>query len=156
MNYKLKAVMAVGMALAIVGCEGVLDILLPSTVTVTLVNHSPDFDVEAILFYDDEDDLPKFLLVETGVQLDIIVGPGEEAGFTRSCDDLRAVVLDDADLLILGGLGPETSSDVLRIDDEYECGDEIIFTFNHSDLMLDFDVSWTVIPSPPLVLLGVD
>ncbi len=156
MTYKLKAVMAVGMTVAIIGCEGVWDIILPSTVTVTLINHSPSFDVEAILFHDDEDDLPKFLLVETGVQLDIIVGPGEEAGFSRSCDELRSLVLDDADLLILGGFGPETSSDVLRIDDEYECGDEIIFTFDHSDLMLDFDVSWTVIPSPGLLLTTID
>ncbi len=84
------------------------------------------------------------------------VGPGQQASFTRSCDELRALVLDDADLQIIGGLGPETSSDVLRIDDEYECGDEIIFTFTHSALMLDFDVSWTVIPSPPLVLTGID
>lgn len=156
MTYKLKAVMAVGIAVAIVGCEGVLDIILPSTVTVTLVNDSPDFDVEAIIIYDDEDDLPKFLLVETGVQRDVVVGPGEQASFTRSCDDLRALVLDDADLQIIGGFGPETSSDVLRIDDEYECGDEIIFTFTHSDLMLDFRVSVDVIPSPGLVLIGVD
>lgn len=156
MNYKLEAVMAVGMAVVIAGCDGVLDIILPSTVTVTLVNESPDFDVDAVFYYDDEDDLPEFLLVETGTQREVTVGPAQQVSFTRSCDDLRSLILDDADLQIIGGLGPETSSDVLRIDDEYECGDEIIFTFTHSDLLLDFDVSWTVIPGMGLVLKAAD
>ncbi|MCH7884473.1 MAG: hypothetical protein IIC01_04415, partial [Planctomycetes bacterium] len=47
---------------------------------------------------------------------------------------------DDADLLILGDIGPEANSDVLRDGDDFSCGDTIVFTFDHSGILVDFDV----------------
>lgn len=125
----------------LIGCDVLTDILLPSTVTVSLVNDSPDFDVEAMLIYHDDEDVLEVVLPEVGTEREFTIEPGGTATFIRDCDVLQAVVIDDADLLIIGGVGPETSSDILRMGEDFECGDEIIFTFTHGDLLLDFDVT---------------
>ncbi len=134
------------LALPLMSCDSLTDFLLPTTVTVSLVNASPDYAVEVTLYYDDEDDLPEVILTEFGTEIELTISAGNMSSFTRDCDDLQAIVIDDADLLVLGGLGPEANSEVLRIDDEYECGDEIVFTFTHSDAVLDFDVVATTHP----------
>jgi len=72
--------------------------------------------------------------------LNFVIPPGGTRTFIRSCDDLQAIVLDDADLLILAGIGPETNTDVLRDGDDFRCGDLIEFTFSHSGAVFDFDV----------------
>jgi len=48
-------------------------------------------------------------------------------------------------LLIIGGLGPETNSDVLRDNTDFSCSDTIVFTFDHTDALLDFDVTSSVL-----------
>jgi hypothetical protein len=128
------------------GCDALVGILLPSTVTVSLVNESPDYAVVVTLFYHDDDDVLEPILTEIGQEREYTIAPGQTVTFPESCDDLQAIVIDDADLRVLGGIGPETSSDVLRMDDDFECGDEITFTFTHSGALLDFDVDTAVQP----------
>ncbi len=124
-------------------CSG-CDLIPPAQVTVTLTNTSADFDVDATIFFDDEDDLPRDLLIEVGQQRDFTIPPGESVSFSADCDALRAIVLEDADLRVVIGVSPETDSGVLRDGDDFECGDEIVFTFTHSILLVDFDVDVTV------------
>ena len=126
----------------LMGCDALMDILLPSTVTVLLVNDSPNHDVEVMLIYHDDEDVLELILPEVGIEREFTIEPGGTAMFIRDCDVLQAIVIDDADLLIFGGVGPETSSDVLRMGEDFECGDEIVFTFTHSDILLDFEVSY--------------
>ncbi len=131
---------------ALSGCDAVdvvIDLLDPATVRVTLVNNGR-FDVEGTLFYDDEQDLPQILLTEVGRQIDFTVPAGDFFTFTRSCDDLQAIIIEDADLLVAPGVSPETSTGVLRDGRDFSCGDSIVFTFDHSDLLLDFDVTESV------------
>ncbi len=123
-----------------------IGVLLPTTVTVSLVNDSSDFDVDVTLLYHDEDDIPELLLTEIGTERGFTIAPGQTATFTRSCDDLQAVMIEDADLLVLVGIGPDTDTGVFRIDDHFECGDEIAFTFTHSEVILDFDVTTQIRP----------
>lgn len=125
------------------GCDAVADLIGPSTVRVMLVNNG-QFDVEGTLFYDDQQDLPKIVLTEFGEELDFTVPSGGSNTFVRACDDLQAIVIEDADLLIIGDIGPETSSGVLRDGDDFSCGDTIIFTFDHSGILLDFDVTVSI------------
>ena len=125
------------------GCDAVGDLIGPSTVRVRLVNNG-QFDVEGTLFYGDQQDLPKIVLTEFGEELDFIVPSGGSNTFLRACDDLQAIVIEDADLLIIGDLGPETSSGVLRDGDDFSCGDTIVFTFDHSAILVDFDVTVSV------------
>jgi hypothetical protein len=109
-------------------------------VTVSLVNAS-EYSVEAKIFIHDEQDIPEVLLTELGDELNFTIPAGATETFTRSCDDLQAIVIDDADLLVLVGLGPEANSDVLRDGHDFRCGSRIIFTFSHSDDILNFDVT---------------
>ncbi|RME39187.1 MAG: hypothetical protein D6788_05990 [Planctomycetota bacterium] len=127
------------------GCDTLSGFLLPSTTTVDLVNNG-DFPVDVTLYYDDQQETPEFLLTEIGRRLDVTVDPGDTVNFTRNCDELQVIVIDDADLRIIGGIGPETSSDVLRDGSDFTCGSRIVFTFDHTDLITDFHVNATVTP----------
>jgi hypothetical protein len=142
MRYRWWVFVAVLGALC-AGCEAIIGFLQPRTVTVRLVNDG-DFAVNVRLFFDDDQDLPRSVLTEDGTELRYTIAAGETATFARSCDDLQAVVIDDADLLIVGEIGPEADTNVLRDGDDFGCGDTIVFTFDHSNLLVDFDVSVAV------------
>ncbi len=126
------------------GCGYLETLLQLNTTAVQLVNDS-DFNVQVVLYYDDDQNLPRAVLTEVGTQLEFTLIPGESRTFTRSCDDLQAIVIDDADLMVVGQIGPETDSDVLRDGTDFGCGDTIRFTFAHSDILTDFDVAVSVI-----------
>ena len=139
----VRCVALAGLILPLTGCDALVGIITPTTVTVSLVNTS-DYDVDAKILISDEQDLPEFLLTELGDELDFTIPAGETVTFVRSCDELQAIVVDDADLLVLIGLGPEAGSDVLRDGDDFRCGDVIIFTFSHSQAVLDFHITTQV------------
>ncbi len=126
-----------------VGC-GLLGLLAdqiqPKTVTVRLVNDG-DYAVEVELFIADNQDLPEDVLTEIGTELNFTIPAGESAVFSRRCDDLQAIVIDKATLMVIGGNGPDASSDVLRDGTDFGCGETIVFTFEHSDVILDFHVT---------------
>ncbi len=126
------------------GC-GLVDVLLPTQVTVRLVNNS-DFPVELTMFISDEQDIPEALLTsdEFAEELTFTIAAGATQTFTRDCDALQAMIIDDADLDVALGLGPETRTEVLRDGDDFGCGDIVTFTFDHSAQILDFDVTISV------------
>jgi len=128
---------------ALAGCGVVAASLGPRTTSARLVNNG-EFAVRVELFLDEEQDLPREVLTEVGTQLEFTLEPGEVAAFARDCEDLQAIVINDADLLIVGQIGPEADTDVLRDGDDFGCGDTIVFTFDHSGAILDFDVSTAV------------
>jgi hypothetical protein len=137
---------AVAMLVGVAGCDALSGLLglIPgaSTVTVRLVNNG-DFDVLARLALSDEDDIPEALLEEDD-DLEYTVPPAQTRTFSRSCDDLRAVMVTHAELRIIGGIGPEADSGVQRDGDDFTCGDVITFRFEHSDAIVDFAVSVSV------------
>ena len=139
-------VCGVGLLVAIVGCEAaqsVAEAMGGNEVTVTLRNTSDEFDVNVSLYYSEDDDVLEDVLTNLGEHREFNIGPGESATFTPSCDDLQAIIIDDADLEIIGDIDTETR--VYRGDgDDFDCGDTLVFTFSHSDLLLDFDVSFTI------------
>lgn len=141
-----KQVFIVGTLLVLVaGCDAltaVLGTLQPNLVTVELVNNS-DFAVEGTLFYDDDQDTIEEILVETGNERTFILAAGGRSSFSVNCDDLQAIIIDNASLQIVGDVGPEANTDVLRDGDDYSCGGTIVFTFDHSSEILDFDVTVT-------------
>lgn len=140
MNRRTRTVsIALLLLLPLAGCGTLLGLLLSSRVTVLLVNDT-DFDVEVSIILDSRQDLPEFLLTETGEQVDMTVPAGETLSFTRDCDDLQAILIEDADVLLLGGLGPESNTDVLRDGDEFRCGDTIVFTFTQPSI-LDLNIA---------------
>ena len=141
---KLWGLTSMALLLAVaVGCDAVSDLLSPSRITVSLVNNG-EFDVQARFFISEDQNTLEALLTELGDELNFTVPAGETTTFTRDCDDLQAIILDDAELRVLGAIGPEASTDVLRDGDDFGCGDSIVFTFDHSDVLLDFDVAVAV------------
>ena len=132
--------------MAVMGCDGAGSLFGSSTVTVQLVNNS-DHTVTVTIFIADQQDIPEFGLTSLGDRIERTVQAGATDSFTRDCDDLQAIIVDNADLEVPGGLlKPDTSSQVLRDGTDFSCGDSITFTFDHSALLVDFDV--TVLVSP--------
>jgi hypothetical protein len=130
-NPKVYLLVLAGLALA-AGCEAV-----------RLVNDS-DFPVEVELYYGDEQDTLEAVLTETGTPIQQTIDAGATYSFSEDCDDLQAIVIVDADLRVVGGLGPEDSTDVLRDGTNFSCGDTITFTFDHSDILTDFAIHTSV------------
>ncbi|UCE59506.1 MAG: hypothetical protein JSU63_18935 [Phycisphaerales bacterium] len=121
------------------------DILALNMVHVSLVNSS-DYDVEVELYISDQQELPEVLLTELGDELQYTISAGQTVSFSRDCDELQAIMIEDADLQVIGGIGPEASTGVLRDGDDFNCGSFITFTFDHSDEILDFDITVRTIP----------
>ncbi len=120
-------------------CSGLLNPLGLDIVTVRVVNNG-DFPIVVEIYYAGEQLIPEGLLTSTGTRVELTVLPGQTETFTRECDDLQAIIVNDADLQVLGGVGPEARSDVLRDGTDYGCRDTITFTFDHGVLLLDFAV----------------
>ncbi len=125
------------------GCDSLIGLVAPNTTSVRLVNNG-DFAIEVVLYIDDRQEIPRALLTELGTRMAFRIAPGERTTFSRDCDDLQAVVIDDADLQVIGQVGPEADTGVLRDGDDFRCGDTVVFTFDHSLLLVDFDVSVSV------------
>lgn len=145
---KKRVVMAplLSLLLAAAGCDNLgalADLLAANRVTVDLVNNAVSA-VELTVIISDEQLIPDFLGDLLGEELDFVLQPGETRSFSRDCDDLQAIFIEDADLLLLGNIGPEANTDVLRDGDDFSCGDRIVFTFDHSAVVLDFDVTISI------------
>jgi hypothetical protein len=145
---RLRSTIVVFLAAAKVlanGCEA-LPGLAPPVTTVRLMNNG-DFAVEGELLYDDED----FTIVELpepfGERRPIVLPAGGQSAFSVPCDEFQAVIIADADLQWIAGVGPSAGTDVLRQGDDFDCGDVLRFTFDHSAAIVDFDVRIDVIRS---------
>ncbi len=136
--FAVAALMCLSAGLA--GCDSLVGLLRPSETTIVLEN-AGDFDIAVVLFYGDDQNILEALLTEIGEEITLTLGAGEQATFSRDCDDLQAIIIDDADLLLIGQLGPEVKTDVLRDGNEFGCGDTITFTFDHSDALFDFSIA---------------
>ena len=128
---------------ATTGCQFLVGLVTPSTTTVRLVNDG-DFDVEATVYIDDDQNVLEDLIDDVGTQLTFTIPPGETREFTRDCNAIQAVMIDNAELRVIGAIGPETSSEVQRDGDDFNCGDIVTFTFDHSALLTDFRVNTSV------------
>ena len=137
---RIIGLIAIGLLPVHAGCGFGFDIFLPSTVTITFVNGIADFAIEGTVVFDNREAFIKEDLVGFGEELSFVLDGGESVSLAPlDCGDVESLVLDRAELLVLGDLGPSTDSDILRIDEDFDCGDEIVFTFTGS--MLDLNVS---------------
>ena len=133
------------LACLIAGCDVIPFLLLPSPVTVELVNDSLTAPVTVRLFYHDDEDVFEVILVQSllTTEREETILPGETVSFTRDCDDLRAIIIERAELQVFG-LSPEVETDVLRRGEDFSCGSTIVFRFSHTSLILDFAVTTTI------------
>jgi hypothetical protein len=125
------------------GCDALFTFLRPARVVIELTNEGT-FDVQADLYVSDVDDIPRALLVETESRIRRTISPGSTVTIVRPCADVQAMVIDNAELRVAGGIGPEADSDVLYDGTDFDCGDTVRFRFTHSVLIIDFDVAVSV------------
>ncbi|NOX57343.1 MAG: hypothetical protein GXP29_00600 [Planctomycetes bacterium] len=128
------------------GC-GVLgslgDLLGANRVTVRLINNSTQFDVDVEIRYGDENLELKDLLKAFGRRTDRSIPPGETVEFSRDCDELEAIFIDEAKLQApLTNIKEDTN--VLVDGSDFSCGDTIVYSFSHSAILIDFDISTSV------------
>ncbi|HKQ50528.1 MAG TPA: hypothetical protein VJZ71_20825 [Phycisphaerae bacterium] len=147
MNRKVQTCMFAALVIAVGGCELFFN-LGQNRTSVRLVNNA-DFTVEVDLYISNEQDIPREVLTVLGDKLEFTLAPGESTSFMRDCDDLQAVVIDDANLRDSGFFEPDADTNVLRDDGDFDCGDTIVFTFDHSSAVTDFHINVEVIPGPP-------
>ena len=115
----------------------------PSSVTVNLINNG-DFTVEVQIFVHSDQNVLETLIDDVGEELNFSVPAGSTVTFTRECDDLQAIIIEDADLQILGGLiTPDADTGVLRDGSDFGCGDTLTFTFTHPDLALSLNIAFS-------------
>lgn len=136
----ITVIVGIAAAWGVGGCDAVSHVVLPTTVTATFTNTSAEFDVEIDVFYSDQQDMPDFLLRELGENITRTIPPGASVTIERDCDEFQAIMIDDADLIVVGGIGPEDSTDVMRDGDDFACGDTLAFTFTHTDAVVDFEI----------------
>jgi len=137
----MQVALGIAVLAATAGC-GVLDLLLPSTTTVRLVNNG-NFTVEGELFHGDEQFTIKELLKETGEELNFSIPSGETQTIIRDCDEIQAIFIDDARLQALL-LTPDDDTELLQDGTDFDCGDTITYTFTHSAILTDFEISTAV------------
>ena len=145
---KLLAILVGTSMLALSSCNA-LSFLLPNTVTVALVNPGT-LDVDGQLFYDDDETALNLLndinaldnfLREFGQQFDFVVPAGDTVTFTRSCNDLQAIFVDDANVRIAGVVTSDDDTNPIREGDDFICGSTITYTFVYSDLGLGMNIT---------------
>ncbi|MBW7904062.1 MAG: hypothetical protein LC135_14020 [Phycisphaerae bacterium] len=127
---------------ALHGCF-LLDLLDPAETTIRLVNNS-DFPVRVLMYVGDDQNALRDVLTATGERFELELAVGQTRTITRRCERLQAVVIDNADLRVIGGIGPEADTGVLRDGTDFNCRDAIVFTFDHSVLIIDFGIDVTV------------
>ncbi|MCH8913366.1 MAG: hypothetical protein IIA33_07330 [Planctomycetes bacterium] len=143
MSKLLAVAVLVCLSAGLAGCDSVVGFLRSRETTIVLANDS-DFDIEVVLFYGDDQNILEALLTEIGEEMTLTIGPGEQSTFSRDCDDLQAIIIEDADLQILGGLfTPDADTGVLRDGSDFGCGDTLTFTFTHPDLALSLNIAFS-------------
>ena len=126
------------------GCESLISLLQPNTVTVRLVNTSTSFQVDVELYYSNDQNVLEALLTTLGEERELSIPAGQSTTFSVDCDDLQAIMIEQAELVIISGIGPEESTGVYRDGTDFNCGDTLVFTFTHPVLPTDLDISFAV------------
>jgi hypothetical protein len=136
--------LSVMLLLSAAQCGALRAVIQPTRVAVSLVNNS-DFDVEVRLFTAENQEVPEDLIDDVGSERNFTLAPGQTQSFSDTCDNLQAIKIDRAQLRVIGDVfAPDESSDILRDGSDFNCGDRIIFTFDHTDVIVDFHIETRV------------
>ncbi len=122
------------------GCDSVGSLLSARTTSVVLFNNG-DYPIEVELFFDEDQNVIEDLIDDVGSKQVYTIQPGQSARFSRDCDELQALQIRRAKLQVIGVIGPETSSRIQRDGTNFNCGDQIEVTFDHSAVLIDFNVT---------------
>lgn len=126
------------------GCGDLSNLFAPSETTVALVNDG-SFPVEVKLYTHTDQNVLEALITAVGTERNYTIPAGETRVFTFACDDVQAIYIDDAELSLIGDIGPSQNSDqVYRDGSDFNCGDTILFTFTHPTLPTSLSIEFSV------------
>ena len=114
----------------------------PNTTSVRLVNHTA-FPIQVTVYYDSHQNIIEQLLESVGTKYEATVAPGASEFFSRDCDELQAITIQEAKMVIVGDVGPSTDSLVYRDGTDFGCGDTLTFTFTQPTLPTELNVSFS-------------
>lgn len=130
-----QSVASACLASLLAGCFG------PSETEVQLLNQT-EFPVEVRLFYGDDQNLPEELLEAIGTEVTVTVNPGGSFTFSRDCEELQALFIEDAEIRVAPGISPDAATDVFREPDDFGCGDTLSFAFTANATNTDLDITF--------------
>lgn len=122
----------------VAGCPA----LFPRNVSVELRNDTPG-TVTVRLFYGRDSLNSRTLLRLSGNELNFTIPSGETRSFSRSCDDLQAIYIDNASLNLIGSIGPETDTRLYSEGSDFGCRDQITFRFTSNLVTLNAEFTAT-------------
>jgi hypothetical protein len=117
------------------------DLFGNGTTTVQLVN-TGDFDIDVVLYIGEDEDAAESILTTFGDRIELTIPANQIASFSRDSEDIRAIVIDNAEINIIGGIGPEEDTRVYRERDDFSEGDTLVFTFSYEALPIDLDITF--------------
>ncbi len=147
MMQHFSRLVVVGGVLALAGCDA-LSLFLPNTVTVSLINNGT-LPVDGQLFYDSDESALDLLndisaldnfIREFGDEIQFDLAGGETMTFTRSCNDLQVIFIDDANVRLAGIVTSDDNTDPIREGQDFVCGSTITYTFESNDLGLGLSI----------------
>jgi hypothetical protein len=141
MKNKLVVLALLSVVPLLTSCDAILGLLQPNQVTVRLANNG-SFDIEVTVVTSDNQNVTEDILDSTGATTQYTIAAGQVQTFTRNCSSLQAIRIKDAQLLVIGQVGPHTNSAVFRDGTDFNCGSTLTFTFQHGDLLVDFNVTF--------------
>lgn len=141
---RLACFALIGLVLPLVGACDLMKLLQGNATTVQLAN-SGDYPVIVELRYSDNQYELQAVLEEFGNELTYTIAAGEAVTFLKDCEDLQAILIKEADLSLVGAIGPSASTDILRDGDDFGCGDIITYTFSHPDPPVSLEITENVI-----------
>lgn len=139
----MKATIGIIMATAALAQFNGCPLIGPNSTSVRLVNNG-SFPVDVELRISDDQLILEDILSSNGERIDQTLAAGDSVTISRDCEDLQAIMVEDADLQLVGEIGPEADTDVLRDGDDFTCGDTIVYTFSHPAIPTSLDINTNV------------
>ncbi len=115
----------------------------PSNTTTVLLVNNADFPVTVRMFYSEDQYVLESVLERLGREIEFTVESGSTASFSRDCDELQAVFIKKAKLVLLGDVGPTASTRVYRDGSDFGCGDTATFTFTQAPLATGLNIAFS-------------
>lgn len=113
-----------------------------SSLTTVALKNSTAFPVEVRVRYGANQNVLAEILEEAGTEVVQTVPANSTVTFSRDCEELQAIMIENADLQIIGGIGPSQNTGVYRDGSDFGCGDTLTFTFSTSNFLTELEINF--------------
>ncbi|MCC6360434.1 MAG: hypothetical protein IT450_16970 [Phycisphaerales bacterium] len=113
-----------------------------ASLTTVALKNSTAFPVEVRVRYGANQNVLADILEEAGTEVVQTVPANSTVTFSRDCEELQAIMIENADLQIIGGIGPSQNTGVYRDGSDFGCGDTLTFTFSTSNFLTELEINF--------------